>query len=187
MRQRRWLELLADYNCEIRYHPGKANVVADALSRKERIKPLRVRSLVMTIHLNLPSQILQAQNEALKEENLKAENLRGMDKSFETRPDGTRCIKNRSWLPLFDFGKGWEKHLPFVEFSYNNSYHASIKAAPFDALYGRKCRSPVGWAEVGDVQLTEPEIIHETTKKIVQIRQRLQAARDRQRSYANVR
>ncbi|GJX28292.1 putative reverse transcriptase domain-containing protein [Tanacetum coccineum] len=67
------------------------------------------------------------------------------------------------------------------------SYHASIKAAPFEALYGRKCRSPVCWAEVGDVQLTGPEIIHETTEKIVQIRQRLQAARDWQRSYANVR
>ncbi|GJY48230.1 putative reverse transcriptase domain-containing protein, partial [Tanacetum coccineum] len=381
MRQRRWLELLADYDCEIRYHLGKANVVADALSQKERIKPLRVRSLVMTIHPKLPSQILKAQTEALKEENIKAENLRGMDKSFEIRPDGTRCIKNRSWLPLFgnlrdlimheshkskysihpgsdkmyqdlkklywwpnikaiiaeyvgkcltcsrvkaecqkpsgllvqpeipmwkweritmdfitklpktsnghdtiwvivdrltksahfiptretdsmetltrlyikeivsrhgvpisiisdhdshftsrfwqslqsalgtqldmsmayhpetngqsertiqtledmlracviDFGKGWEKHLPLVEFSYNNSYHASIKAAPFEALYGRKCRSPVCWAEVGDVQLTGPEIIHETTEKIVQIRQRLQAARDRQRSYANIR
>ncbi|GJX29197.1 putative reverse transcriptase domain-containing protein [Tanacetum coccineum] len=100
MRQRRWLELLADYDCEIRYHPGKANVVADALSRKERIKPLRVRSLVMTIHPKLPSQILKAQTEALKEENIKAENLRGMNKAFEIRPDGTRCIKNRSWLPL---------------------------------------------------------------------------------------
>ncbi|GJR38571.1 putative reverse transcriptase domain-containing protein [Tanacetum coccineum] len=342
MRQRRWLELLADYDCEIRYHPGKANVVADALSRKERIKPLRVRALIMTIHPKLPSQILEAQNEALKEENVKAENLRGMDKSFEIRPDGTRCIKNRSWLPLFgglrdlimhesykskvkaecqkpsgllvqpeipmwkweritmdfvtklprtsdrhdtiwvivdrltksahfiptretdsmetltrlyikeivsrhgvpisiisdrdshftsrfwkslqnalgtqldmstayhpetdgqsertiqtledmlracviDFGKGWGKHLPLVEFSYNNSYHASIKATPFEALYGRKCRSPVCWAEVGDVQLTGPEIIHETTEKIVQIRQHLQAARDRQRSYANIR
>ncbi|GJY89434.1 putative reverse transcriptase domain-containing protein [Tanacetum coccineum] len=88
---------------------------------------------------------------------------------------------------VIDFGKGWEKHLPLVEFSYNNSYHASIKAAPFEALYGRKCRSPVCWAEVGDVQLTGPEIIHETTEKIVQIRQRLQAARDRQRSYANIR
>ncbi|GKB05121.1 putative reverse transcriptase domain-containing protein [Tanacetum coccineum] len=75
MRQRRWLELLADYDCEIRYHPGKANVVADALSRKERIKPLRVRSLVMTIHPNLPSQILKAKTEAFKEENIKAENL----------------------------------------------------------------------------------------------------------------
>ncbi|GJW58721.1 putative reverse transcriptase domain-containing protein [Tanacetum coccineum] len=88
---------------------------------------------------------------------------------------------------VIDFGKGWDKHLPLVEFSYNNSYHASIKAAPFEALYGRKCRSPVCWAEVGDSQLTGPEIIQETTEKIIQIRQRLQAARDRQRSYANVR
>nr|GEY10223.1 putative reverse transcriptase domain-containing protein [Tanacetum cinerariifolium] len=86
-----------------------------------------------------------------------------------------------------DFGKGWEKHLSLVEFSYNNSYHASIKAASFEALYNRKCRSPVCWAEVGDTQLTGPEIIHETNEKIVQIRQHLQAARDRQRSYANVR
>nr|GEW80759.1 putative reverse transcriptase domain, ribonuclease H-like domain, aspartic peptidase domain protein [Tanacetum cinerariifolium] len=88
---------------------------------------------------------------------------------------------------VIDFGKGWEKHLPLVEFSYNNCYHASIKAAPFEALYGQKSRSPVCWAEARDVQLTGPEIIHETTEKIVQIRQRLQAARDRQRSYANIR
>ncbi|GJZ78520.1 putative reverse transcriptase domain-containing protein [Tanacetum coccineum] len=88
---------------------------------------------------------------------------------------------------VIDFGKGWDKHLPLIEFSYNNSYHASIKAAPFEALYGRKCRSPVCWAEVGDSQLTGPEIIQETTEKIMQIRQRLQAARDRQRSYANIR
>ncbi|GJR60127.1 putative reverse transcriptase domain-containing protein [Tanacetum coccineum] len=134
MRQRRWLELLADYDCKIRYHLGKANVVADALSRKEQIKPLRVRSLVMTLHLKLPSQILEAQNKAIKEENIKVENLRGMDKAFKVRPDGIRCIKN----------------------------------------------------QIGDVQLTGPEIIHETIKKIVQIRQCLQALRDRQRSYANV-
>ncbi|GJV71691.1 putative reverse transcriptase domain-containing protein [Tanacetum coccineum] len=88
---------------------------------------------------------------------------------------------------VIDFGKGWERHLPLVELSYNNSYHASIKATPFDALYGRKCISPVCWAEVGDVQLIGPKIIHETTQKIVQIRQRLQAARDQQRSYANIR
>ncbi|GJV72888.1 reverse transcriptase domain-containing protein [Tanacetum coccineum] len=352
MRQRRWLELLADYDCEIRYHPGKANVVADALSRKERIKPLRVRALVMTLHPKLPSQILEAQTEAIKEENIKAENLRGMDKAFEDliwllntsfkskysihpsfdkmyqdlkklywwpnmkaiiaeyvgkcltcsrvnaecqKPSGLlvqpeipmwkweritmdfitklpktsnghdtiwvivdRLIKSAHFIPtqetdsmetltrlyikeivsrhgvpisiisdrdshftsklwqslqsalgtqldmsttyhletdgqsertiqtledmlracVIDFGKGWERHLPLVEFSYNNSYHASIKATPFEALYGRKCRSPVCWAKVGDVQLTRPEIIHETTEKIVQIRQRLQAARD---------
>nr|GFC11888.1 putative reverse transcriptase domain-containing protein [Tanacetum cinerariifolium] len=75
---------------------------------------------------------------------------------------------------------------PLVEFSYNNSYHTSIKAAPFEALYGRKCRSPVCWAEVGDAQLTGPEIIHETTEKIVQIKSRIQAARDRQKSYADL-
>nr|GEV54756.1 putative reverse transcriptase domain-containing protein [Tanacetum cinerariifolium] len=88
---------------------------------------------------------------------------------------------------VIDFGNGWERHLPLVEFSYNNNYHASIKAAPFEALYGRKCRSPICWAKVRDSQLIDPELIHETTKKIVQIKQRIQAARDRQKSYANVR
>ncbi|GKD09628.1 putative reverse transcriptase domain-containing protein, partial [Tanacetum coccineum] len=88
MRQHRWLELLSDYNCEIRYHPRKANVVADALSRKERIKPLRVRALVMTIGLDLPKQILNAQIEAQKPENLKNE-------------DGTLCLNDRSWLPCY--------------------------------------------------------------------------------------
>nr|GEY11522.1 retrotransposon protein, putative, Ty3-gypsy subclass [Tanacetum cinerariifolium] len=106
MRQRRWLELLADYDCEIRYHPGKANVVADALSRKRviksrQVKPLCVKSLIMTIHSNLPYQILKTQTEALKEENVQAENLRGMEKAFEIRINGTRCIKNQSGLPLF--------------------------------------------------------------------------------------
>nr|GEU57654.1 reverse transcriptase domain-containing protein [Tanacetum cinerariifolium] len=153
IRQRYWLELLADYDCEIRYHPGKAN-------------------------------ILEAQTEALKEENMQTENLRGMEKAFEIRTDGTRCIKIRStqldmstayhpetdrqsertiqtiedmlWACAIDFGKGWEKHLPLVEFSYNNTYHASIKAAPFEALYDRKCRSPVCCAEVGYMQLTGP-------------------------------
>ena len=85
MRQRRWIELLTDYDCEIRYYPDKANVVVDALSRKERIKTLRVRSLVMTLHSNLPSQILKSQNEALEMKDRKLENLRGMDKAFEIR------------------------------------------------------------------------------------------------------
>ncbi|GJZ67523.1 putative reverse transcriptase domain-containing protein [Tanacetum coccineum] len=101
MRQHRWLELLNDYDCEIRYHLGKANVVVDALSRKERKKPLQVRALVMTINLNLPSQILNAQGEAMKGENIKEENLHGMDKEFKTRPDGTICIGNKSWLSRF--------------------------------------------------------------------------------------
>nr|GEY22994.1 putative reverse transcriptase domain, ribonuclease H-like domain, aspartic peptidase domain protein [Tanacetum cinerariifolium] len=230
---------IQDYDCEIRYHPRKENVVADALSRKRiikshRVKPLRVRSLIMTIHSNLPSQILEAQTKALKEENVQAENLQGMEKAFEIRTNGTHSLKEENvqaenlrgmekafeirtdgtQLDLstayhpetdrqskrtiqtledmlracaLDFGKGWEKHLPLVEFSYNNSYHDSIKAASFEALYGQKCRSPVYWAEVGDTQLTGPEIIHETTKKVVQIRQHLQVTRDRQRNYTNVR
>ncbi|GKB03617.1 putative reverse transcriptase domain-containing protein [Tanacetum coccineum] len=88
---------------------------------------------------------------------------------------------------VIDFGKRWDKHLPLIEFSYNNSYHTSIKAAPFKALYGRKCRSPICWAEVGDAQLTGPEIFRETTEKIIQIKHRLQALRDRQKSYADKR
>nr|GEV97838.1 putative reverse transcriptase domain-containing protein [Tanacetum cinerariifolium] len=345
MRQRRWLELLADYDCEILYHPGKENVVVNALSGKERIKPLRVRALVMTLHLKLPSQILEAQNKVMKEKNIRDENLRVMDKAFEVRPDGIRYIKNQSWLPFFGnlrdlimheshkskysihpgfdkmyqdlkklywwpkmkviiakyVGKcltcsrvkaecqkpsglltqpkiptwKWERlTMDFVtklpktssehdtiwvivdrrtklahfistretdsmetlirlyikeivsqhevlisiisdhnshftsrfwqsmqsplgtQLDMSTTYHPEtmdkvkepskhsnicfepiIKAAPFEALYGRKCRSPVCWAEARDVQLTRPEIIHETTKKIVQIRQRLQATR----------
>ncbi|GJW96426.1 hypothetical protein Tco_0178234, partial [Tanacetum coccineum] len=99
IRQHRWLQLLSDYDCEIRYHPRKANVVADALSRKERIKTLRVRALMMTINLNLPSHILNAQAEAMKEENVKEENLHGMNKEVETRPNGTLCIEKQSWVP----------------------------------------------------------------------------------------
>ncbi|GKD72393.1 putative reverse transcriptase domain-containing protein [Tanacetum coccineum] len=101
MRQRRWLELLSDYDCEIRYHTRKAKVVADALSRKERIKPLRVRALVMTIGLNLPKQILNAQAEARKEENYITKDLCGMIKKLEPRADETLCFRNRSWIPCF--------------------------------------------------------------------------------------
>nr|GEZ51573.1 hypothetical protein [Tanacetum cinerariifolium] len=86
---------------------------------------------------------------------------------------------------VINFGKRWVKHLPLVEFSYNNSYHARIKFAPYEALYGEKCRSPVCWAEVGEAQLTGSEMIQETTKKIILIKQRIQAAQDRQKSYAD--
>ncbi|GJY27250.1 putative reverse transcriptase domain-containing protein [Tanacetum coccineum] len=81
----------------------------------------------------------------------------------------------------------WDTHLQLIEFSYNNSYHTSIKCAPFEALYGRKCRSPVIWTEVGENQLIGPEIMQETIKKIVQIKERLKTARSRQKSYADKR
>ncbi|GJX53449.1 putative reverse transcriptase domain-containing protein [Tanacetum coccineum] len=270
MRQRRWLELLRDYDCEIRYHPRKANVVADALSWKDRSKPLRVRALVMTIGLDLPKQILNAQTEAQKPKNIKNEDVGGMlvenskdpekfrTEKLEPRTDGTLCFNGKSWLPCYgdlrtkwdnitmdfvtklpkssqgydtiwvivdlftmsvifvpmremdpmdklarmylkenalgtsldmstayhpqtegqsertiqivedmlracaiNFRKGWVSHFPLVEFSYNNSYHASIKVCPigshFNVSNGR-LPSPVCWAEVGEVQLTGPEI-----------------------------
>ncbi|GJW36618.1 putative reverse transcriptase domain-containing protein [Tanacetum coccineum] len=86
---------------------------------------------------------------------------------------------------VIDFGSSWDRHLPLVEFSYNNSYHASIKAAPYEALYGQKCRLPVCWSEVRDSQLTGPELICDTTEKIVQIKNHLLTARSRQKSYAD--
>ncbi|GKD33336.1 putative reverse transcriptase domain-containing protein [Tanacetum coccineum] len=213
----------------------------------------------MTVHTNLPERILNTQTEAMKEENMKAENLGRLIKLiFETYSDGIQCFKGQIWLPLFgglrdlimheshkskysihpgdslftsrfwkslqeamgtqldmstayhpetdgqsertiqmledmlrvcviNFGSSWDRHLPLVEFSYNNSYHASIKAAPFEALYGQKCRSPVCWSEVGDSQLIGPELVRETTKMIVQIKNQLIIARSRQKSYADVR
>ncbi|GJR97378.1 putative reverse transcriptase domain-containing protein [Tanacetum coccineum] len=295
MRQRRWLEFLSDYDCNIRYHPGKANVVADALSRKERTEPLRVQALVMTIGLNLPKRILEAQigttcrwntmftqkelvtllwrfkirdyarisqadiatyvSKCLTCARVKAEHQRpsrllvqpeipewkwdNITMDFITKlprssqgfntiwvivdrltkfahflpirendpldklarlylnrivarhgiPVSIICDRDRRFTSNFwksfqkalgtdismstayhpeidgqskrtiqtledmlracviDFGKGWVKHLPLAKFSYNNSYHASIKAAPYEALYGEKCRSPVCWVE----------------------------------------
>nr|GEZ54521.1 putative reverse transcriptase domain-containing protein [Tanacetum cinerariifolium] len=122
MRQHRWLELLSDYDCEIHYHPGKANVVADALSRKEGEPPLRVRALVMTIGLDLPRQILNAQTKARKSENIKKEDVGETDgqseRIIQTLEDMLRAC-------AINFGKCWVNHLPLVKFSYNNSYHAT--------------------------------------------------------------
>ncbi|GKC55101.1 putative reverse transcriptase domain-containing protein [Tanacetum coccineum] len=88
---------------------------------------------------------------------------------------------------VLDFGGSWDVHLLLVEFSYNNSYLSSVRRAPFEALYGRKCRSPIMWAKVGEGQLIGPELVQETTEKISHIKDRLKDARDRQKSYADKR
>ncbi|GKC79110.1 putative reverse transcriptase domain-containing protein [Tanacetum coccineum] len=236
-----------DYDCKIRYHPGKANAVADALYRKERVKPKRVRAMNMTLQSSIKDRILTAQKEAMDEF---VGLQKGLDEMIEQRSDGTLYYLDQIWVPLkgdvrtlimdeahkskysihpgadkmyydlrdmywwprmkkdiaeyqsmqealgtrldmstdyhpqtdcqsehtiqtledmlracvLDFRGSWDVHLPLVEFSYNNSYHSSVRCALFEALYGRKCRSPIMWAE-----------------------DRLKAARDRQKSYADKR
>ncbi|GJU20463.1 putative reverse transcriptase domain-containing protein [Tanacetum coccineum] len=258
------------YDCEICYHPGKANVVADALSRKEQIKPLRVRALVMTLSLKLPSQILEAQTEAIKEENIKAENLRGMDKAFEysIHPGSDKMyqdLKKLYWWPNMKaiiaeyVGKCLTCSRVKAEYRLTKSAYfiptratdsmetrtrlyikeivsrhrvsisiISDRDSHFTSRFWQSLQNALGtqldmsttyhpetdgqsertiqtledmlracvidfrivqitcWAEVGDVQLTGPEIIHETTKKIVQIRQRLQASQEMAKGYANI-
>nr|GEY64949.1 putative reverse transcriptase domain-containing protein [Tanacetum cinerariifolium] len=183
VRQQRWIKLLSDYDCEIRYHPGKGNVVADALIQKER-EPLRVRSLVVTrhsIYIKILEDIIRSLGNPTKFEHCLPPRDRWSKQENDSdsgRHATSMCI---------DFGSSYDRHLPLVEFSYNNSYHTSIKAAPFEALYGRKCRSLVCWSEVGDSQLTSLELFRETTEKIVQIKNRLLTARSRQKSYSDVR
>nr|GEY95950.1 putative reverse transcriptase domain-containing protein [Tanacetum cinerariifolium] len=309
MRQRRWIELFSDYEYEIRYHPGKAEVVADALSRKERVKPRRVRAMAMTVQPGVRGMIVTAQSEAFKQENVLAEILHNLDQQMERKENeslyfmdsiwvslvggvrtiimdeahktnkcltysnvkaehqrplgllqqpeipewkwdkitmgfitklpkmksghdtiwvnvdrltksahslaireyymqkalGTRLDMSTAYHPqtdgqsehtiqtledmlracVIDLGCNWDVHLSLVEFSCNNSYHSSIRCALFKALYERKCRSLVLWVEIREGSLIGPELVQETTNKVVVIKEKLKAARDRQKSYAD--
>ncbi|GJX06175.1 putative reverse transcriptase domain-containing protein [Tanacetum coccineum] len=304
MRQKRWIMLFSDYECEIRYHPGKANVVANALSRKERVKPRRVRAMTMTIQPGVREMILASHSEAFKQENVLAEILHVLDQQMERKEGESLYFMDRIWVPLvggmrtiimdeahktkysvhpgadkmyhdlrdiylwpemkrdiatyvskcltcskvkaehqrplgllqqpeipewewdkitmdfitklpnmksghdtiwvivdkmtklahflamredysterlakfaksfrdairYEYSGNWDVHLPLTEFSYNNRYHSSIRCAPFKALYGRKCRSPILWAEIGESSLIGPELTLKTLECVVEM------------------
>ncbi|GJR70089.1 putative reverse transcriptase domain-containing protein [Tanacetum coccineum] len=176
MRQRRWIELFSDYECQIRYHPCKANVVADALIKKERVKPKRVRAMNMTLQSSIKDMILAAQKDASDESAGFREIISDRDSRFTSRfwqsmqeALGTQLDMSTAYNPQIDSQSecmiqtlkdmlracvlnirgSWDVHLPLVELSYNNSYHSSVRCVPFEALYGRKCRSLIMWAEIG--------------------------------------
>ncbi|GJT97187.1 putative reverse transcriptase domain-containing protein [Tanacetum coccineum] len=183
-------------------------IVADALSRKERLKPRRVRAMAVTIQAGIRETIQAAQSEALKQEemllygktymprlsngkergaSIEMDDLRRIAGRLYKKLLGTRLDMSTAYHPqtdgqsermiqtledmlracVIDFGGSWDVHLPLAEFSYNNSYHSSIRCAPFEALYGRKCRSPILWAEIGESSLIGPELVQETTDKVV--------------------
>ena len=115
-----------------------------------------------------------------------------MTTSFHPQTDGQsertiQVLEHMLRACVLDHKGSWEEHLPLVEFAYNNSYQESIRIAPYEALYGRPCRSPICWTEVGESSITGPDLIRDTSEKVSLIRQRLLTAQSRQKSYADVR
>nr|GFB73999.1 putative nucleotidyltransferase, ribonuclease H [Tanacetum cinerariifolium] len=147
MRQRRWLELLKDYDTNIQYHPGKTNVVPDALSRKSG----------MIAGIKIDGQT---------------------EHTLQTLEDMLRSC-------ALEWTGNWDDYICLVEFAYNNSWHASIKCAPFEMLYGRKCHALICWNQVGERVIEGPKMIEVTNEKVAVAKEKLKEARTRQKSYAN--
>ncbi|XP_073025230.1 uncharacterized protein [Primulina eburnea] len=166
MRQRRWLDLLKDYDCEIEYHSGRANLTADALSRK-------VSTLLA--EPDIYGCIRDAQMTDERVQQWKELVSQKQDTRFRVADDGSLRMNDR-----------WSS-IPLVEFVYNNSYQSSIQMAPFEALYGRRCKSPLYWDDVDRAAVTGPDMIYEMEQKVKLIQQRLKAAQDRHAAYANKR
>ncbi|GJZ15918.1 putative reverse transcriptase domain-containing protein [Tanacetum coccineum] len=236
MHQRRRIELFSDCECEIRYHPGKANIVANALSRKERVKPRRVRAMAMTIQSGVKRMILVAQSNAFKEENVPAERLHGLDQQIERKEDESLYFMDRIWVPLvggvrtiimdkahktrYFVHPGADKIYHDLREMYwwpdvakalgtrldmSTAYHPQTDGQSEQTIqtledmlraYGihfgsswdthlSLAESPVLWAEIGENRLIGPELVQETTDKVVLIKKKLKAARDCQKSYAD--
>ncbi|GJY92855.1 hypothetical protein Tco_0508637 [Tanacetum coccineum] len=182
-----------DQQMEKRADDGKANVVTDVLSRKERVKPIRVRAMAMTIQYGVRGMILAAQSEAFKQEmriEIGSIGRSEMDEAMNSMVVGTSGA-DKKYYNLGDILR-WMIYLVVladaaesVRDTIGFDYHSSIWCAPFEALYGMKCSSPVLWAEIGESSLIGPELVQETTDKVVLIKEKLKEARDRQKSYAD--
>ncbi|XP_069145971.1 uncharacterized protein [Solanum lycopersicum] len=240
LRRRRWIELLKEYDMSVLYHPSKANIAADALSRmsmgsvthveyekKElvhdvhRLARLGVQLVdspkggVMIQHGSESSLVIHVKSKQHLDPILMELKKFVLKKSvedfsqggywafqigfgtkvklsiaFHLQTDGLaertiQIIDDMLRAFVIDFKGNWDDHLPLIEFACNNSYHSSIVMAPFQALYGRRCRSSIGWLEIGEFALIDPEVVYEAVEKVRIIRDRLKTAQIRQKSYAD--
>ncbi|XP_038887208.1 uncharacterized protein LOC120077398 [Benincasa hispida] len=180
MRQRRWLELVKDYDCEILYHPGKVNVVANALSRKvAHLAALITRQTHLSNELERV-EIVVAVGRSWHSESPEAEASRLVTVIECARMEVGACVYGLYRGVTTDNQR-------FHEFAYNNSYQSTIGMSPFEALYGKSCRSPMCEDEVGEKKLIVPELVQTPNEAIQKIRARMQTAQSRQKSYADVR